>query len=138
MDSALLVIPEVQKTGSRLIQVLRDAGYDVSGAGLVRAEGDSQHYFYISSKTVDEKGASDGYRAIHSALKNEPGWIDRYDVRLIGATTSLSKGLSRVANADSTGKPGTLFQGESLGGVPIEGPAYIYPRSAAIQTQAAH
>jgi hypothetical protein len=116
--------------GRRLLAELAAKGFDVVAAGWVKTTDDGQPYLYIvPGVAIDSPW--DGYQAIQPVLRSLPDVQLRLtDIKVIRPDEPLARGIVWVARRFSGPHP-TWYRGTDLGGVPIDGMAYIYPAAPA-------
>lgn len=134
------VVSQQTDEGKRLIEALAKDGFHVQVAFWAKPTDEGKWFLYLASPMVDDKGPAAAYRFVHRVLRNMSDvLIDPFEIRVVGLNDSLTeavlalirpkapKGPSAVQNP----KPDrgmTVFEGETLGGVSMDG-AYIYPPS---------
>ena len=124
MDNQTLVKEQIDD-GQKLLQQLRETGFDVAAGFWALTTDDARWIFYIASAEVDAQGLAAAFRVVNNVrARAHCLWIPGSDVRLISsndpmATDAVSFGSDRFA---------TRFGGRKLGGLIIES-AYIYPMS---------
>jgi hypothetical protein len=137
MDSTTLVMREQIDGGSRLLDQLRHLGLEITAAGWVKAEFAARPYLYVATPAVHEADPRPPYRLVRTAVDVlEPVWggslerLDTIDVKLVSDRDPLAVGMAEVQRTDRTGRHATWYRGSSLGRMPLDGPAYIYPLPA--------
>src|SRR5206468_1563515 len=84
MAQATLVSHQIDD-GKKLVAQLAQDHFDVTAAGWVKTSEEGKWSLYIASKEVDEKGITDAYGAVLTAIRSLPDlWVDPFDVKLIG------------------------------------------------------
>lgn len=123
MDQGSLVERQIND-GLWIINELSRDGFDVTAAFWLKESENGQWFFYIASQDVDRKGLATAYRTVLDTLKRKPDlWIDRFQVKLIGATNPITQDVLAIRGPQS-GIP-TRYFGSRLGNVSIE-EAFIY------------
>jgi hypothetical protein len=145
MDQKALVSSETVTAGDYLLTKLRENQIDVEAAGWVQADGDGKPYLYISSEFVEKNGPLAGYRKLVEVYRSLvaprlSSALQPDDVKMVGTTNRLAKGMMDIQRTRQPGVSSSTFHVASIGGIPLEGPAYVYPysRIAAVTNTAAH
>ena len=137
MDKDSLVTEQTDN-GEQLIKELAACGFETRVAFWAKPKEEGKWFLYLASPMVDDKGPTAAYRLVHSAMRKMPDlWIEPLDVRVIGMNDSLTEAaldaikpkVASISYAIRHPKqyPGmTLFRGDTLGGLSIDG-AYSYP-----------
>ncbi len=138
------VVSEQRESGQRLIDALAGAGFEVRVALWAKPSDEGKLFLYIASPVVDEQGPAVAYRKVHDVMRRMSDVrIDPLDIRVVGLGDTLAQAALEVTRPRTPGSPFavrnptpypgiTRFGGSTLGGVSIEGPAYIYsPQIAA-------
>jgi hypothetical protein len=113
--------------GARIVERLRETGFDVAAAWWMKASEEGLWFLYIGSKEVEEKGILDGYRAVLAVIGGLGQlWVDRFEVKLVGAENPITKDVVGILNRYH-GRTPTRYGGGRLGNVSIE-EAYLYPQ----------
>lgn len=140
MDQDTLVNERIED-GRALIHLLEEQGFNVQAAFWARPVEEKEWFLYLASDVVNDKGPAEASKIVQTTLKqhSELG-IDLLDTRVIRlddsrAAAALSIIKPKVPNgpfALPSPKPFqgiTHFGGSRIGGLDIEGGAYIYPPS---------
>lgn len=130
MDTSSLVESSIEDGRTLLEQLARD-GFDITGAFWVRFKYEEDGpWFYLVSKTVDQKGSQAAFRDVHDSLQRIPlpwrAWFSVSDIselHLVGTNHSLAKELLAFRDRYS-GR--NRFRGVSIGDNLLED-LYIYP-----------
>ena len=128
MDQALLVEQEIDE-GQEFIDLLLDAGVDVSAAAWVKPSEEDSWLLYLVSKEVDEHGRSAAIRAIHPAFvkfKLHAPWFSLLDLKLVGPTDPVAADIMEI-NRKYPGRGPIRTHRPKLGGMSIDD-AYVFPR----------
>lgn len=125
MDQSSLVEQQISD-GSRIVEKLRESGFDVVAAWWMKPTELGRWLLYIASKSVDQNGTAAGYGAVHTAMR-ELGElsVDRFGVRLIGSEHPATKDVLEI-QSKYPAQTATRFRAVRLGHVTIDG-SYIYP-----------
>lgn len=133
MDSASLVKEQVTG-GYKLLNKLRDQGFEVLAACWAKTEEDGQWYLYIVSPRVDTDGRSATYDIVlETLLEMEDEWTDTFerigplDVKVLRPNQPLARALLELHSRFPGAGP-TWHRSSVLGTVSIDG-AYIYSPS---------
>jgi hypothetical protein len=137
MDKDTLVTEQTD-SGEQLIKELAACGFETRVAFWAKPKDEGKWFLYLASPIVDDKGPTAAFRLVHSAMRKMPDlWIEPLDVRVIGMNDTLTEAaldvikpkVASISYAIRHPKPYpgmTLFRGDTLGGLSIDG-AYIYP-----------
>lgn len=128
MDQTTLV----GRLGGRVNQLIDDlfaAGVEVLAAAWVPTSEYVPPFLYLVSPSADAGRVDDTYRIIQGSIRaGGQRWIPLYEIKLIPPSDRLARGLLDIARRIPTDDRSPITQdGTDLGGVPIFGPAYIYP-----------
>ncbi|MGL4551215.1 MAG: hypothetical protein ACRC33_08505 [Gemmataceae bacterium] len=125
MDQGSLVEMQIED-GAKVVEKLRDGGFDVTAAWWMKASEGGEWFLYIASALVDEVGIAASYRKAHALIRDLGQlWVDRFEVKLVGPGSPVTRDVLEVLNR-SRGRLATRYGGKKLGDVSIEG-AYLYP-----------
>ncbi len=125
MDQGSLVEMQIDD-GVKVIEKLRESGFDVTAAWWMRSSEEGQWFLYIASKQVDEDGIASAYRKAYALMRNlGPLWVDRFEVKLVGPENPIAKDVIAILGRFHD-RLGTRYGGDKLGNVSIDG-AYLYP-----------
>ncbi len=118
--------------GARLIENLRQGGFEVTAAFWLRRSDDGKWRFCIVSPLVETAGLAQAYRQLHLTERKipPPSSIDPLKIKVIGPSDPIAQDV--VAGLSRTPRPSVhpiRWSGTSLGNVSIEG-AYFYPLPA--------
>lgn len=122
--TVLIDLAEMRDGGDALIRGLLADGFPVDVAFWAKAEGRADWSLYLATPAYD-RGTRKAYRAVVDTLVRlgEP-LGSRDSVRLLSPTEPMAA----EARAAAGSRPAmTRFTGYSLGGVQLDGDAYIYP-----------
>jgi hypothetical protein len=139
------LVSQQTESGSQLISALAADGFDIEVAFWAKPTEEGKWYLYLASPVVDQDGPAAAYRRVHNVLrKTQIPRIDPLEVRVVGLNDSLAKEAMAVVKPGGTGSPYaarnpgpypgiTLFRGDTLGGIDVDGaivyaPAYGAPR----------
>ena len=134
------LLNEQTLSGMRLIEALASDGFEVRIAFWAKLA-DESRFLFIASPFVDEKGARAAYQRVFNVMRNTPEiWIEPLEIKVLGLNDSLTLGAMAVTKPRESNRPFadrnprpypgmTRFGGATLGGVSIDGEAYIYPPS---------
>src|SRR5215471_13244978 len=93
MDTVSLVDAQIDE-GQRLLDRLRQTGFEVRAAGWLKPVEEDRWSLYISTPVVDERGATAGYRQVLGALRSMGSeWIDSSNVSLVGMNPPVARDL---------------------------------------------
>ena len=125
MDQETLVERQVDD-GAKIVEKLRESGFDVAAAWWMKAGEDGIWFLYIASKEVDENGIRAAYHSVNT-IKGALGqlWVDRFRVKLVSPLNPVAKDVIDIL----TRYPGQLPMrsgGRKLGNISIDD-SYIYP-----------
>jgi hypothetical protein len=131
MDTETLV-DRVIDDGQKLVEALRQHGFDMSAAFWLKASEDDRWSFYIVSPAVDREGLAHAYRRLHPLVRAmpQPFWIDPLAIKLIGPSNPIAQDV--LAIHGRAGPPHVSpirWGGRKLGNVNVED-AYLYPLPA--------
>src|SRR6266446_5734152 len=105
MGQITLVDKQIEDGKELIEQLVRDQ-FDVSIAFWLKTSEEDWWHLYIGSKTVDERGPLEGYRALQAALGQLPGiTISLDDVKLVGVESSIAKQMLKLQEGNRTKKP---------------------------------
>ena len=124
MDQATLVEHQIDDV-TRLVDQLRQDGFDVKAAFWLYTSEADQWFLYIASDAVNQKGITEAYKAVGRAMRQLPDLqIDPFQVKLVARMTRSRR---RSSTSFPSNMPGCRRgSGRSnLGEVYIEN-AYIY------------
>ena len=122
MDTATLVNEQIDD-GQRLVDHLRQNGFDVVVAFWVLTSEEGLWFLYIASDVVDDDGLAAAYRVVYRELSRiSVRWVSRSDIKLVGRQNPIA--LDAVAYRSSLLT--TRYGGRKLGNMIVED-AYIYP-----------
>jgi len=125
MDQGTLVENQVDD-GARIVEKLRESGFDVTAAWWMKASEEGLWFLYIASKEVDGKGIKAAYRTIHTVMRDLGQLrVDRFEVKLVGPEDPITKDVLDIL-ARYPGPLATRYGGRRLGDVSIDD-LYIYP-----------
>lgn len=124
MDTSSLVKNEIDD-GLRLLEQLVRDGFNVTIAFWVRFQlEETGPWFYIASKTVDQKGLQAAFREVHQSIHRIPypwrPWFSDAEInklRLIGAEDPLARDVLAV-RAEFPGR--NRFRGFRAGNQPVD------------------
>jgi hypothetical protein len=118
---------EMQLTdGERVIDALRQAGFDVTVAAWIKASDEGQWYLYIASQNVNSQGLTAAYRAIHPILRQLVDlWVDQFEIKLIESDDPIAKDLLEKVSKYPA-RIVTRYSGPYLGTLSVD-EAFIYP-----------
>jgi len=132
MDQGTLVEMQIDQ-GKRLIDRLAEEGVAVTAAGWLRESESGQWFMYLVTPLVGEDGATKAaYRRILGVIREMPPpfWIDPLEIKAVGPTDPLARGIVAVSRRGSGPRAHPLrWAGARLGDVNSEG-AYLYPLPA--------
>ncbi len=132
------VVTEQIEGGRRLLEMLREKGFEVVNAFWAKPTEDGKWFLYLASPFVDQNGPMAAYRLVNSVLRATPDlWIKPLDVKVIGLDDSLTQAAMDLVKPRApdgpfaVGRPRifpgmTRFGGATLGGLDVDG-ALIYP-----------
>lgn len=132
------VVTERIEGGKRLVEILREHGFEVRIAFWAKPTDDARWFLYLASPFVDEKGPMAAYRLVNGVIRETPElWIEPLDIKVIGLDDSLAEAALTVVKPRVPDSPFavrnprpfpgmTRFGGATLGGLDIDG-ALIYP-----------
>lgn len=134
MDPTTLVSRDQIRGGEDLLSALSAHGVPVTGAAWARIDDNSRPYLYI----VFPDAETDGLIAVAGRFAEvfravEPTWDDpfrrlgMFDARLLRPSDRFAQAILRETAANR-GRA-TLVRRDTLGGVSVEGGAYLYPTS---------
>ena len=125
MDQNSLVENQIDD-GAKIIEKLRQSGFDIVAAWWMKASEEGQWFLYIASKEVAQKGIKAAYRSIHTVMGGLGQlWVDRFEVKLVGPENPITKDVLDIL-ARYPGRLPTRYGGKKLGNVSIDD-SYIYP-----------
>ncbi len=125
MDQGPLVEMQIDD-GAKIIEKLREEGFDVSAAWWMKTSEEGQWFLYIASKEVDDLGIAAAYRKVHSLIRSLGQlWVDRFEVKLVGPENPITQEVLAILSRYG-GRVATRYGGKRLGNVSIE-EAYFYP-----------
>lgn len=128
MDQGSLVEMQIDD-GAKVVEKLREGGFDVTAAWWMKASEEGEWFFYIASKQVDEIGITASYRKAHSLIRALGQlWVDRFEVKLVGPENPITQDVLAILNRFQD-RIITRYGGKKLGNVSIDG-AYLYPLPA--------
>jgi hypothetical protein len=131
MDTCTLV-ESLIKGGQKLIEELRQRGFDVAAAFWLRASENGKWYFYIVSPVVDAEGAVNAYRRLHPLVwaMPQPFSIDPLEIKLIGPKNPIAQDVLRIQSRPTAARGYSIgWPGKMLGNVYVD-EAYLYPLPA--------
>ena len=132
------MVSEQTDSGLRIISALNADGFDIRIALWAKPTDEGKWFLYLASPLVDEKGPAIAYRLVFDTMRKTPNLrIEPLEIKVVGMNDSLVQAAlalikpkvpdSPYAVQNPRPYPGpTLFHGETLGGVSVDG-AYIYP-----------
>jgi hypothetical protein len=125
MDQSPLVEMQIVD-GAKIIERLREKGFDVPAAWWMKTSEEGQWFLYIASKEVDDLGITAAYRKVHSLIRPlEQLWVDRFEVKLVGPENPITQDVLAIFTRYGE-RVATRYGGNRLGNVSIDG-AYLYP-----------
>ncbi len=127
MDQAVLVEQEIDE-GQEFIDLLLEAGFDVSAAAWVKPTEEDRWLLYLVVKEVDERGHSAAFRAIHPVFvkfKLRAPWVSLLELKLVGPTDPVAADIMEI-NRKYPGRGPTRTRRPQLGGMSVD-EAYVYP-----------
>src|SRR4051812_28298222 len=96
MDQSPLVEMQIED-GAKIVETLRDGGFDVAAAWWMKTSEEGQWFLYIASKEVDDSGIAAAYRKLHSLLRPlRPLWVDRFEVKLVAPGNPLTQDVLAI------------------------------------------
>jgi hypothetical protein len=131
------VVSEQTESGTRLIEALATAGFEVRVAFWAKPTDEGKWFLYLATPFVDEKGPAAAYDLVLGVLRKRPDlWIDPFEVRVVGLRDSIAEAALAMMKPKVPASPYaarnpkpyqgiTRFDVSTLGGVSIDG-AYIY------------
>ncbi|MBY0526347.1 MAG: hypothetical protein K2R98_23335 [Gemmataceae bacterium] len=125
MDQGTLVENQIDD-GARVVNKLRETGFDVIAAWWMKTSEEGQWFLYIASHEVDRKGIAAAYRAIHTVMGSLGRlWVDRFEVKLVNPQNPITKDVLDIL-ARYPAASATRYGGKRLGNVSIDD-SYLYP-----------
>ncbi len=130
MDQDTLVMYRVEEAG-KLVDRLREGGFEVAAAFWLKASWDGKLRFYIASPIVDREGLSHAYGRLYPLVQATPRqWIGPLEIRLIGATDPIARDVLAILRSPNGARTGPFpWNGSWLGTLSID-EAYLYPLPA--------
>jgi hypothetical protein len=133
MDPRLLVTRDMAETGRRFL--LQLATTDAAPLGAMwarRSDRDDQAHLFVVTPLVETKGPIAAYtiageikRELNAAINDPFAEIGESDIKLLGPSDRLAKGLMEWYQQSMTDQP-SFRSASYLGDVHLDG-AYIYP-----------
>ncbi|MCH8025952.1 MAG: hypothetical protein IH866_04075, partial [Chloroflexi bacterium] len=85
MDTTSLVTEQIDD-GKRLVDHLKQRGFDVVVAFWVLTSEEELWFLYLASQVVDKEGNAAAYRKVYRELSSSQiSWIPQEDIKLIGS-----------------------------------------------------
>jgi hypothetical protein len=128
MDTDTLVENRIDD-GQKLVEELRQRGFNGAAAFWLKASENGKWYFYIISPEVDTAGIINAYRQLHSLMRTVPqvSWIDPLEVKLIGPSNPIARDVLDILSRTPGPRVSPIrWNGQRLGNTSIDG-AYLYP-----------
>lgn len=86
------VVEVLVADGERLVDALASQGIDVVASFWGKPAGSESWYLHVASPYVDQHGSRETYAEINDTLRQEGiQWIDPLQIKVLGATDSLTK-----------------------------------------------
>ena len=132
MDTDALVMNRVDE-GGKIVDHLREGGFEVAAAFWLKASWDGKWRFYIASPIVDKEGSTQAYRQLHPFVQTMPRqWIGPLQIRLIETANPIAKDVLAILRSPNGARTGPFPWGGSwLGTLSIDG-AFLYPLPAIV------
>jgi len=128
MDTDTLVEDRIDD-GQKLVEELRQRGFNVAAAFWLKASENGKWHFYIVSPEVDAAGIINAYRQLHPLMRTVPQTfsINPLEVKLIGPSNPIARDvLAILSRAPGPRVSPIRWNGIRLGNTSIE-EAYLYP-----------
>jgi hypothetical protein len=112
--------------GQRLLNALRQSGFEVAAAFWAKAGDDARWYLYLATPLVNQVGSTETYLRVDSVIRQlqaQPFWVDPFQIKVISPQSPMAEAVAKL----SSGYAGLFRSGATqLGGETVEG-AIIYP-----------
>jgi hypothetical protein len=137
MDQTILVNEQIA-AGHDLLDRLAKNQFPVSAAWWAKTSDDGQWKLYLTSPTIQQDGLIPAYQTVNRTVRemgDQGAWV-RQKITLLRSEEPMATAAVSISAKTDPARV-TNYPGPFLGNVLVDD-AVFYPRSAAVQSQAAH